>query len=230
MKTELLHTIGAIFSLDKSREGLAFLEQLAPFKVFFLQFDSLNLSNRNLILKMMEEVLQRGEILAEELHSYCLLLQGKRSSTILLAARHMMALLEHEFITREQIRRAGIIPILTEYISNPLDYTCAQVLKTDPDELQLTLSLLSNAPLHSIAVNDTAAVEQHIKDILYSLALKIMELLRAVLANNADNQLLFRDSGGVKKLYGLLGDGILRKAALQVTALVAVGDATLDSK
>jgi hypothetical protein len=76
MKTELLHTIRSIFSLDRTSTAISHLGAMEPFKVFFLQFDNLTMANKNMILSMMDEVLRKGELLPEELKTYCLLLQG----------------------------------------------------------------------------------------------------------------------------------------------------------
>ncbi len=78
MKTELLHTIRAILSLDRTSMTISHLGVLEPFKVFFLQFDGLSMGNKNLVLTMMDEVLTKAELLPEELRAYCLLLQGTR--------------------------------------------------------------------------------------------------------------------------------------------------------
>lgn len=58
-------------------DGFSILSHLSPFKTLFFQFDSLSITNRRMVLGMMDEVLLTHENLRnEELQAYCYLLQG----------------------------------------------------------------------------------------------------------------------------------------------------------
>ena len=79
MKNDLLETLRAIFALDPTSEGLSFFGQLEPFKVFFKEFDGLTMVNKKSILKLLDEVITRGELLLPtELKAYCQLLQVRK--------------------------------------------------------------------------------------------------------------------------------------------------------
>lgn len=84
-KGELLQTMRAVFALGANKElgpdcnddGFSLLKHLDPFSTLFEQFDSLSISNRRLVLSMMDEVLiTRGSLGQEEMRSYCFLLLG----------------------------------------------------------------------------------------------------------------------------------------------------------
>lgn len=42
----------------------------------------------------------------------------------------MIKLLEEEYITRDIMKAAGLIQIVTHYLISPLEYNCVQLLKT----------------------------------------------------------------------------------------------------
>jgi hypothetical protein len=69
-------------------------KRFEPFKTLFLQYDTLTLHNQRMVLGMMDEVLRGSDLLTSELKSYCGLLQGKRPSTILLVANHLISLIQ----------------------------------------------------------------------------------------------------------------------------------------
>eukprot|EP01114_Cavostelium_apophysatum_P014246 TRINITY_DN3646_c0_g1_i2.p1 TRINITY_DN3646_c0_g1~~TRINITY_DN3646_c0_g1_i2.p1 ORF type:complete len:2996 (+),score=922.89 TRINITY_DN3646_c0_g1_i2:247-9234(+) len=249
VKAELLYTIRAIFQLNSKaqassgRIGLSAsssappspLSNLESFKVFFLQFDSLSMSNKSLILTMMDEVLARRELLPQELKSYCCLLQGKRPSTLILVIKHMIRSIIGDYITRDQLRRAGLIPILTEYLTDPHDLPCEQFLKTDSDELKLSQALQreeshTNQLSQQVTAQqiDRTPKDENSKSILYGILALILDLCRVVLNGNVENQTLFRENNGIKRLQNLLADDALRTPSLQVISILAIADVNLE--
>jgi hypothetical protein len=57
------------------------LSHLSPFKTLFFQFDSLSITNRRMVLAMMDEVLPaHGSLRNDEMQAYCYLLQGNSPS------------------------------------------------------------------------------------------------------------------------------------------------------
>lgn len=69
-------------------------KRFEPFRTLFLQYDTLTLHNQRMVLGMMDDVLRGSDLLTSELKSYCGLLQGKRPSTILLVANHLISLIQ----------------------------------------------------------------------------------------------------------------------------------------
>jgi hypothetical protein len=147
------------------------------------------MSNKHLILSMMNEVLSLRSLLPEELRSYCSLLQGKRPSSLLLVSKHMIQLIQEDKVNRDTLRRSGLIPILVDYLVTPTEYSCEQVLKTDVEELKLALLLLDSK--NSIQYEQD--IEKRIHEVLYGIAKTMLQLIIIVLRNNLENQVTFRE-------------------------------------
>ena len=188
-KTDLIHTIRAIFNIDKQSTIITVGPEIDPFRVFFLQFDNMSLSNKKLILTMLEEVLLLRDIKYDELKAYCCLLQGKRPSTLLLVTQHMLDLLHSERISRDPLRKCGILSILNEYLVTPTEYPCIDVLTNDIDEVKLCLILLES---HN-TVDNLSNMSVRINEILYGISLKMLLLLITLLQNNLENQIQIRE-------------------------------------
>eukprot|EP01119_Soliformovum_irregulare_P013684 TRINITY_DN3666_c2_g1_i3.p1 TRINITY_DN3666_c2_g1~~TRINITY_DN3666_c2_g1_i3.p1 ORF type:complete len:2431 (-),score=776.48 TRINITY_DN3666_c2_g1_i3:1776-9068(-) len=229
LKTELLSVILSIFSLDKSAEGLFYLEQLEPFKILFSQFDKLNLSNQKSILNLMDNILLWADVfLPEEYRYYCQLLQGKRPSTTILVMSHVMKLIENQKLNRPLLRKAGLITQLTEYAVHPNGLPFFAALRQDQDELKLSELLLKEAKCFPAELQDQ--LENQVERVIWGISRLALDLTRVALTNSTENQIQFKDSNGMKKIYGLLADEIQRKLALHVISFVAIGDTSLESK
>ncbi len=261
MKADILHTLQIILSLrvtlplssaysSPSRQqatititGYQLLQKrFEPFKTLFLQFDSLSLNNQNMILAMMNRVLEESNLLSEEMKFYCCLLQGKRPSTLLLVANHLIVLIEKQKISRTVLRSVGLIPILIEYLVDPMHLYCRPALTTS-DERDFALTILrtmkekkrnhsseesrsrehrsdNNSGTESIAQE---VVQKQIKKILYSICVRMLKLMLVFLVDNDTNQKEFRKMDGLRRLYTLLTDNVLRGPALRVIAICAIG-------
>jgi hypothetical protein len=89
-------------------------KRFEPFRTLFLQYDTLTLHNQRMVLGMMDDVLRGSDLLTSELKSYCGLLQGKRPSTILLVANHLISL----------IQRFVVAPFLFNFFSSLSTQEC----------------------------------------------------------------------------------------------------------
>ena len=150
------------------------LAHLSPFKTLFFQFDSLSITNRRMVLAMMDEVLpSHGSLRNDEMQAYCYLLQGifsflffvspcfpssflakennktlgKRPSTLLLITQHMAALLAEHRLSSDRMKEVGLVPVLIDYLVHPHELPCRSML-VDPAELSLSASLLPHTYLH----------------------------------------------------------------------------------
>jgi hypothetical protein len=133
-----LFFIRGIFQLE-TIAGLSFLEDLQPFTIFFLHFDSMSPNNKWIVLKIMESVLQKEFLLPFELKAFCSLIQPakKRPSTQIIVAQQILRLLlppqkpissqklttnladfqeNQRHINSEQLRQANLVNILAEWI------------------------------------------------------------------------------------------------------------------
>jgi hypothetical protein len=248
MKTEILHTIQIIVQFDTLTTRFQSLRHLEPFRLLFIQFDDLNTQNKKSILHMIELVLREGALSPEEWKSLCQLLQGKRPSTLLMAFHHLTFLVQKHLVNRDELRRAGLISILVDYLVLPSDLPCAQMLEIDSEEVQLCL-LLSNTPTSNKFADNKTEKIQHI---LYAISQASLKMLILSLTANLENQILFRErffflsffffpllccltlfslcSNGVKRLYRLLTDNHLRSLSLHALSLVAIGDHLLECR
>jgi len=257
MKTDLLYTIHTVLSLrlGYGTTGYEALhKQFKPFKTLFLQFDTLTHSNRLKALEMMDEILEKRYLLDEEMKFYCSLLQGKRPSTLLLVLSHMIKLIRTHQSMKEILRNVGLIPMLSQYLIQPKYLYCAPALK-DKKERKRVLKVIKrgknelleenevvsvdelNVPsgkqsLHDKLMNlegDTAE-EKEINQILYTILIKILELMLVLFQDDVSNQQEFCSCSGLQRLYFLLEDSILRESCLRIMATTAIGDASFSKE
>eukprot|EP01132_Coremiostelium_polycephalum_P000959 gene959-1221_t len=210
------------FSLDSLTGGstnVGVFNQLEPFKVLFLQFDSLNIGNRRLILEMMEMLLLKNQISVLEIQFYCTLFKSKLPSTLLLVSQHLILLLSKSRISKDVLHEAGLIPILLEFLVDPSTLSFSSILDSCSLELDLCYSLLPGKHFH----NNKFLV-------LYKIVTIILNLMLEYFSSSPQIQRSFVELGGLKALYRLLTDDHLIQPALQVIATLSVGRLRLESK
>jgi hypothetical protein len=101
-----------------------------------------------------------------------------------------MKLIQEGHLSRDLLRNSGLVSILIDYLIPPNDYLCAQALKTDNEELKLSLLLKGTSQFN---LDTSTGKEEALKDVLYGISLKMLRLTIMVLTNNLDNQILFRE-------------------------------------
>jgi hypothetical protein len=101
------------------------------------------------------------------------------------------------------------------------------------EELSLANAIISDLRLPSqeeVSSDEVPEKEKSISRILYAVSKSILELLWISLTGSSANQEQFREAHGIKCLFSLLSDKELRRAALRLVAVLAVGDVTLECK
>lgn len=194
MKAELLETFQALYTLENAEETIPFLEQLEPFRVFFGSFDKLQMTNRRTILSLMDQVLQMGDfILPEELKSYCSLLFQRSPSTVLLVALHAIKAIQTQQMSKNNLRKAGIMTILLDYLHLPSEFPCEAEMKQNPEELKMCRQLLRGEDIATVIRIDARDPKEKLRETLYGFCLVMLRLLRALLVNNIENQQSFKE-------------------------------------
>eukprot|EP01133_Synstelium_polycarpum_P015259 gene15259-18065_t len=189
MKTELLRYIKGIFSLslvaDTSSDNfdvlagddsIGIFHQLEPFKIFFSQFDELAISNRRMILEMMDELLVKNQI--KEI------------------SQHLTDLLSRGRIDKDILQNAGLLDLLLRFVVDPTTLSFVSILETQPDELALCFSLLPGRHFHT----------SNRLFVLYKIVTTVLTLLLEFFGASHAIQASFVEAGGLKQLYRLLPD------------------------
>ncbi len=247
IKTDLLNVLRAIFQLE-STFGFPSVDQLLPFNVLFAQFDNLSVHNKNIVLNTLDEILTKEEIQYEEWKSFWGLLIGRKPSTILMVTNHLIRLFSGKSdtnptirfmkglvsVTPEQLRKINIVATLGEYLILPKQLPSYLVLKTDPEELELCFSIVQKSDTSGMFSDTELDISQNtekgIEIVLYGILRNMMELVTRMVLFSAENQNLFRENNWYKHLYDLLEDEKLRKSALRLIAILAIGDSSIENK
>ncbi|KAH3762822.1 hypothetical protein Pelo_5325 [Pelomyxa schiedti] len=210
-RTQILSAINILLNLYYVDHHPAFEEFRVhkPIMQLLSLFDALSLENRTMITKIIGVVMEHTSLSAEDLHQYCLLLQGSRASTVVLVSQHLTHIVSSGLVKREDLQNAGLLSILTQdCMVPPNDLKCAFM---DEPELQETIYMV---PHCDGQLCDFDLVLIHVSNFLLKLA-------HAFVKNDPGVHILFKDSFSVATLAALLPYSISRTTLLQVLEMLA---------
>ncbi|KYR01680.1 BEACH domain-containing protein [Tieghemostelium lacteum] len=206
-------------------DGLIKFQQLEPFKILFSQFDNLNISNRKMILEMMDLLLLRDRISQTEIKFYCNLFQSKYPSTILLVTQHLTELLKQMRISKDVLKECSLIEILLEYLVDPATLRFSAILDSTANNL---MDLTDELTLCFQILQERKKTSKFY--ILWMIVTGILQLLLEFLKLSPQIQSAFVEKQGLKALRSLLNDEYLIQPSLQVIATIAIGKLSLESR
>jgi hypothetical protein len=212
-QANIIRCLSAIFQVvfdSNDTSGFALLQQMEPVGTLLTRFDSLTEQNQALMLRLLDQVWSRSPVPIKDLKTYCRILQVKQPLTLLMVFDHFESLLASNLVTSVDLREAGFLAVLNTYLCGP-------------EELAAT-----------IQESDIAAAAERLavpaSEVVCTIILRLLSLSLYFLENDSSNQLAFRDSGGLKRLYQLLEDERLLTIALRILTALAQGKANLQAR
>lgn len=225
-RNNILKIIYQMLKLDKNFSDVF---KDGVLKILFTDFDSMNLYNRFLVLKIMKCNAHKIGMHDSDLEIYSEMLRDGKPSTILLMSKHLSKLIKSKKVGRSKLRDVGVGENLTKYIDLPVTHSMKYILKKDPEELRSCLAVISGT---IESVFDAERIKQLpqtqteldlIEDVVYNIVLRILDLMDNYLTENTYGQEDIR-TGDTTPLLNLIHNPQLRGSALRILSTIAIGD------